>query len=61
MRTFIFIKNIRNEHNQLERVIVGMTQSNLYPSNMRIEGSEYYGCDCVEVTEHCHVKLGVKY
>lgn len=58
MRTFIFIKNIRTE-GKLERVIVGMTQSNNYPSNMtRFEDSEFYACDCVEVTEHCHIKLG---
>lgn len=59
MRTFIFIKNIKSG-NKLERVIVGMTQSSTYPSSMtRLEDSEFYRCDCVEVTEHCHIKLGV--
>lgn len=59
MRTFIFIKNIKNEYNKLERVIVGMTQSDSYPSSMNIEGSEFYGCDCIEVKDHCHINLGV--
>jgi len=59
MRTFIFIKNERR-NSKLYRVIVGMTQSNMYPSDMtRFEDSKFYGCQCVEVTEQCHVELGV--
>ena len=60
MRTFIFIKNEKNKYGKLERIIVGMTQSNMYPSNMtRSEESEFYGCQCVEVSEKCYIKLGV--
>lgn len=60
MRTFIFLKNVKNENNKLERVIVGMTQSDSYPSTLvNLEDSEFYCCDCVEVPEHCHIKLGV--
>lgn len=59
MRTFIFIKNMKNEDNKLERVIVGMTQSDSYPSSMKNEGSEFYNCDIIEVTDHCHINLGV--
>lgn len=60
MRTFIFIKNEKNKYGKLERILVGMTQSDIYPSNMtRWEDSEFYGCQCVEVSEHCYIKLGV--
>lgn len=59
MRTFIFIKNMKNKYNKLERVIVGMTQSDSYPSSINIEGAEFFGCDCIEVTDHCHINLGV--
>ena len=62
MRTFIFVENIRNKDkgNWLERVIVGMTQSDMYPSTMvNSKDSEFYACQCVEVSEHCHIRLGV--
>ncbi len=57
MRTFIFTKNIK-KGNKIVKTIVGMVQSNSYPSSMKIEGSDFYGCDCIEVTEHCHIELG---
>lgn len=60
MRTFIFIRNEKNEYGKLERILVGMTQSDMWPSNMtNMEDSEFYGCQCVEVSERCHIKLGV--
>lgn len=59
MRTFIFIQNEKNEYGKLERVIVGMTQSDTYPSNMIYINNKFYGCQCVEVSESCHIKLGV--
>lgn len=58
MRTFIFVKNERKD-GQLVRIIKGMTQSKDFPSSMtRFEDSEFYGCQCVEVSEHCNVEIG---
>lgn len=59
MRTFIFTKNMKNEHGKLIRVIVGMTQSEFFPSSARNEGGEFEGCDIIEVSDHCHIELGV--
>lgn len=59
MRTFIFIKNERR-NNKLYRVIVGMTQSETYPSDLtRFEDSKFYACDCIEISEECHIELGI--
>ena len=59
MRTFIFVKN-EKVNGRLERVIVGMTQGTMWPSDMtRFEDSKFYACDCIEVTEKCHINLGV--
>lgn len=59
MRTFIFIKN-EKKGNKLEKVIVGMVQSDMFPSSKtKFEDSEFYNCDVIEVTEHCHIELGV--
>lgn len=58
MRTFIFVKNERKD-GQLVRIIKGMTQSKDFPSSMtRFEDSEFYGCQCIEVSEHCNVEIG---
>ena len=58
MRTFIFIKNVR-KGSELIRVIKGMTQSKDFPSSMtNFEDSEFYGCQCIEVTEHCDIEIG---
>lgn len=58
MRTFIFVKNERKD-GQLVRIIKGMTQSKDFPSSMtRFEDSEFYGCQCIEVTEHCNIEIG---
>lgn len=58
MRTFIFVKNERKD-GQLVRIIKGMTQSKDFPSSMtRFEDSEFYGCQCIEVTEHCDIEIG---
>lgn len=58
MRTFIFVKNERKD-GQLVRIIKGMIQSNDFPSSMtRFEDSEFYGCQCIEVTEHCNIEIG---
>lgn len=52
MRTFIFLKR---ENKKL--VIVGMCQSDMYPSSKLIQGGEFYACQCVEVTEKCHIEI----
>lgn len=57
MRTFIFFKNVRN-NGKLERHIVGMTQSDMYPSSHTCLGGQFEYCDCVEVTEKCDIKVG---
>ncbi len=58
MRTFIFIKNKR-KGNKVVRVIKGMKQANSFPSEMTsFEDSEFYGCQCIEVTDHCHIEIG---
>jgi len=58
MRTFIFVKNERKD-GQLVRIIKGMTQSKDFPSSMtNFEDSEFYGCQCVEVTERCNIEIG---
>lgn len=58
MRTFIFIKNER-KGSELVRVIKGMKQSKDFPSSMtRFEDSEFYGCQCIEITEHCDIEIG---
>lgn len=58
MRTFIFVKNERKD-GQLVRIIKGMIQSKDFPSSMtRFEDSEFYGCQCIEVTEHCNIEIG---
>lgn len=61
MRTFIFIKNIRTKSGRVERHIVGMTQSDLYPSNLVCKDGLFEYCDCVEVSEKCDVKIGFDY
>ena len=57
MRTFIFIRN-KKRGNRIKRVIVGMIQSDMFPSD-KIHNmySEFYGCDCVEIAEHCDVEI----
>jgi len=58
MRTFIFIKNER-KGSKVIRVIKGMKQSKDWPSTLtNFEDSEFYGCQCVEVTEHCDIEIG---
>jgi hypothetical protein len=58
MRTFIFIKNERKD-GELVRIIKGMKQSMEFPSSLtRFEDSEFYGCQCIEVTEHCNIEIG---
>jgi len=58
MRTFIFVKNERKD-GQLVRIIKGMTQSKDFPSSMtRFEDSEFYGCQCIEITDHCNIEIG---
>ena len=58
MRTFIFIRNERR-NDKAYRYIVGMTQSDMFPSDKtRFEDSEFYGCECIEVSENCHIELG---
>lgn len=58
MRTFIFIKNKR-KGNKVVRVIKGMKQANSFPSEMtNFKDSEFYGCQCIEVTDHCHIEIG---
>lgn len=58
MRTFIFIKTIKKDGQKPYRAIVGMRQSNTYPSGMTTDPeSEFYACDCLEISENCHVKL----
>ena len=56
MRTFIFIKN--RENRKEPTAIVGMVQSDMYPSTATKDPeSPYYLCDCLEVTEKCNVKI----
>lgn len=59
MRTFIFVKNERDEHNQLHRIIKGITTGNYYPSDFVSTGAYFSGCQCIEVTDNCHIDLGV--
>lgn len=57
MRTFIFIKKY-NENGKEKKYIAGMVQRKYYPSSLvNCAGSIFYGCDCVEVTEQCHIEL----
>ena len=59
MRTFIFVKNERDEHNELHRIIVGMTTGNMYPSDSLLPSAAFAGCQCIEVTDKCHIDLGI--
>lgn len=59
MRTFIFVKNERDEHGQLHRIIKGMTTGNSYPSAALLPGADFSGCQCIEVTDRCYIDLGV--
>ena len=59
MRSFIFLKNERDEHGQLHRIIKGMTTGNNYPSADLMTGASYENCDCIEITEKCHIDLGI--
>jgi len=55
MRTFIFLKKYK-KGDKYEVVIKGMTQREHFPSDLiNCSGSIFYGCDCKEVTEKCHV------
>ncbi len=57
MRTFIFMKNTKRD-GKMYRTIVGMLQSNSFPSSeTRDENSRFYACDCIEVTESCHIEI----
>jgi hypothetical protein len=59
MKTFIFLKNYKR-NGKLRRTIVGMVQSDCYPSSLiKCSGSKFYGCDCVEIKEQCHVEIGL--
>lgn len=57
MRTFIFIKKVR-KNRRVEKHIVGMTQSDMYPSNLTCSGGQFEFCHCIEVTEKCDIKIG---
>lgn len=57
MRTFIFIKNVRN-NGKIERHIVGTIQANTFPSSHICSGGQFEYCDCFEVTEKCDIKIG---
>lgn len=58
MRTFIFIKTIKKDGQKPYRAIIGMHQSDTFPSGMTNDPeSEFYACDCLEISESCHVKL----
>lgn len=58
MRTFIFIKN-EKKGNKLIRVIKGMTKSQNFPSSMtNLKDSKFYGCQCIEISDHCHIEIG---
>ena len=59
MRAFIFVKNERDEHNQLHRIIKGVTTGKYYPSVAILPGAKFSGCQCIEVTDSCHIDLGV--
>ena len=59
MKTFIFLKN--HKHNgKIYTCIVGMVNSDNFPSSLvNCTGSIFYGCKCVEITEKCHIKIGL--
>lgn len=58
MRTFLFIKNMRNNKNELHQYIIGMTQGDYFPSCQNDPQSEYHNCQVIEVTESCCVDIG---
>lgn len=58
MRTFIFIKTIKKDGEKPYMAILGMHQSETYPSEAISDPeSIFYECDCLEIFEVCHVKL----
>ena len=60
-RTFIFLKNVKwSEDSQRKtQIICGMVQSEYYPSGLINDpSSNFHGCDCVEVTANCYIKIG---
>lgn len=58
-RTFIFIKNERDNNGQLHRIIKGMTTGNNYPAAVLIPGADFANCQCIEVSDKCHIDLGI--
>lgn len=57
MRTFIFIKRDK-KGSYMHQYIVGMVQSDMFPSYQNDPESRFYLCHCIEVTEKCHIDLG---
>jgi hypothetical protein len=57
MRTFIFIKRY-TKNGQIRQYIAGMEQGNTFPTAQNNKDNEFYGCQCIEVTEKCHIELG---
>lgn len=62
LRTFIFVKTYKEKsfgiRGKVRRCIVGMEQGTMFPSCQNDKESQFYGCQCIEVSEHCHVELG---
>lgn len=59
MRTFIFTTTIKKENDKVKLIVVGMVQSDMYPSGLtRDKDSKFYGCACHEISESCHVEIG---
>jgi len=59
MRTFMFIKNERDNYGQTHKIVKGMVMGDMYPSGMTGKGDKYEYCDCIELTERCCIDLGV--
>lgn len=59
MKTYIFLKNYKH-NNKLYTYIVGMVNRESFPSSLvNCPGSKFYNCKCVEVSEDCHIKIGL--
>lgn len=58
MRTFLFIKSMRNNKNELHQYIIGMAQGNNFPSCQHDPQSRFYNCNVLEVSEKCCLDIG---
>lgn len=59
MRTFIFVKNEKDANGRMHRIIKGIKSGGFFPSTAIATGGQFEHCDCIEITDCCHIDLGV--